>query len=237
MLEMLSVVGVDACDADLPVVEASGTCRIALHPSGATELHRRSRLTVHIVARDAGSRAQISRLVFEAGHHAEIYADIGEFLSHAPERGIVIINDDARDDTALLTAMNHTCLPVIVTSEAPAVRSVVTAMRAGAVDYLAAPLASEDVYQALDRVSAMDLVRTTEKRARVIRARKSISNLSKRENEVLRLLVAGQSNKGVARELAISPRTVEIHRSKMMSKLGARCVADAVRIGIDAYDV
>ena len=64
----------------------------------------------------------------------------------------------------------------------------------------------------------------------MIEARTRISTLSAREREVLDLLITGASNKVVARVLAISPRTVEIHRANMMAKLGVNHVAGAVRL-------
>lgn len=73
-----------------------------------------------------------------------------------------------------------------------------------------------------------------EARKRMIEARNRISNLSVREREVLDWLAEGSSNKAIARELDISPRTVEIHRANMMSKLGARHAAEAVRLKLEA---
>ena len=73
-----------------------------------------------------------------------------------------------------------------------------------------------------------------EARRRMIEARNRISNLSRREREVLDWLAEGSSNKAIARELEISPRTVEIHRANMMSKLGARHAAEAVRLKLEA---
>jgi FixJ family two-component response regulator len=71
-------------------------------------------------------------------------------------------------------------------------------------------------------------------RRRTIEARQRIATLSGREREVLEYMVAGRTNKLIARELEISPRTVEIHRANMMSKLGARQSAEAVRLRLEA---
>jgi FixJ family two-component response regulator len=68
----------------------------------------------------------------------------------------------------------------------------------------------------------------------MIEARDRISTLSTREREVLDWLAEGSSNKAIARELDISPRTVEIHRANMMNKLGVRHAAEAVRLRLEA---
>ena len=79
-----------------------------------------------------------------------------------------------------------------------------------------------------------DAGRHAEARRRLIDARRRIDQLSKREREVLDWLSEGCSNKAIARELEISPRTVEIHRANMMDKLGAGHAAEAVRLRLEA---
>src|SRR5690606_33545958 len=76
-----------------------------------------------------------------------------------------------------------------------------------------------------------------ESRRREVEARRSVALLSRREREVLELLSEGCSNKEIARRLEISPRTVEIHRGNMMTKLHAGHAADAVRLRLDAKPV
>jgi two-component system response regulator FixJ len=71
-------------------------------------------------------------------------------------------------------------------------------------------------------------------RRRMIKARTRIANLSTREREVLHWLAEGSSNKAIARELDISPRTFEIHRANMMAKLGAKHAAEAVRLRLES---
>jgi len=68
----------------------------------------------------------------------------------------------------------------------------------------------------------------------MIKARTRIANLSTREREVLHWLAEGSSNKAIARELDISPRTFEIHRANMMAKLGAKHAAEAVRLRLES---
>jgi len=131
-----------------------------------------------------------------------------------------------------LTASNI-WLPVIAIAEAPDIERVVVAIRAGALNYLAMPLeirAFGSMLSAIEReATEYGMVRQ-----RMLAARNRISQLSRREAEVLELLTRAYSNKAIARELNISPRTVEIHRSNMMTKLGASHVVEAVKMRLDA---
>ena len=109
----------------------------------------------------------------------------------------------------------------------------VMALKAGALDYLSLPCDPSCLREALVDAGQEAEVRTQAQR-QTEKARALIARLTNREREVLELLVAGSSNKTIARDLQISPRTVEIHRAHMMSKLGAGHSADAVRIWLQA---
>jgi FixJ family two-component response regulator len=195
------------------------------------------RTTLHVLDTDSARRARLARLAFSAGFHAEIYADREELLSHAPDHGIVLAHDepDGRGVVGLVNEMmlRARWLPVIAFSEEPVTQQVVRAVKGGALDYLVLPIADEALRQAVDRARREAEVHRGQ-RERAVAARQRIATLSQREREVLDRLAAGCSNKVIARELAISPRTVEIHRMKMMGKLGARHAAEAVRLRIEA---
>jgi len=124
-------------------------------------------------------------------------------------------------------------LPVIAVDEEPRPGRIVEAVKAGALDYLALPLDPERFARCLFRIEKEAEVFGAARR-RMIEARDRISSLSVREREVLDWLTEGSSNKVIARELDISPRTVEIHRANMMHKLGARHAAEAVRLKLEA---
>lgn len=195
------------------------------------------RITLHILDGDSARRAQLARLAFAAGHHAEIYASAEELLTHAPSTGLVLAHDEPVGEgiPRLIAAMMHAghWLPVIAISDAPETSAVVRAIKAGALDYLAMPSQIAPLNEAVAGAGReADTYRA--QRARAAEARQRISRLSSREREVLDRLAEGCSNKAIARDLDISPRTVEIHRMKMMGKLGARHAAEAVRLRIEA---
>jgi two-component system response regulator FixJ len=195
------------------------------------------RVTLHILDSDSARRAQLARLAFAAGHHAEIYAHAEELLSHAPAGGLVLAQDEPVGEgiTNLVSAMMRAgqWLPVIAIAENPSITAVVRAIKVGALDYLTVPDQIAPLNEAVTR-SAREADAQRLSRARAAEARQRISRLSMREREVLDRLADGCSNKAIARDLEISPRTVEIHRMKMMGKLGARHAAEAVRLRIEA---
>lgn len=172
------------------------------------------------------------------GHHCEIFSDISELISVAPRNGIVLARDD-KDSGSVADVLQQLAeqgiwLPVVATSTDPRPGQVVEAIKDGALDYLRLPLREERLVETVSRVQS-EAQSYVHARRKMIEARNRIGNLSPREREVLDRLTEGCSNKLIARELRISPRTVEIHRSNMMTKLGAHHAAEAVRLHIEAH--
>ena len=194
------------------------------------------RTTLHIVGGDSRSRAEQARIAFALGHHAEVYADLGELLERPPEEGIVLAADDpAAPARVLIDRLGGmgVWLPVVFVTETPTIERAVESIKAGAIDYLGLPLEMGSFARRLGSILA-ESGEFAERRRREVEAQHAIGLLSRREREVLELLSAGCSNKEIARNLAISPRTVEIHRGNMMTTLGAGHAADAVRLWLDA---
>ncbi|MFT4026645.1 MAG: LuxR C-terminal-related transcriptional regulator [Novosphingobium sp.] len=124
-------------------------------------------------------------------------------------------------------------LPVIGFSENPDPRSVAKAIHYGAIDYLAWPFAEEQVVNVLaDAAAVAETVGS--RRNREYMARKRVDKLSKREREVLASVANGLSSQKIAEQLEISPRTVEIHRSNMLNKMGANNTSEAIRFAVEA---
>jgi FixJ family two-component response regulator len=195
------------------------------------------RTTLHIVCGDSRSRAEQARIVFALGHHAEVYGELDELLAHPPHEGIIIAADTGEPDLAAnqirRLGERGVWLPVVLAAHEPTTEQAVAAIKAGALDYLLLPFEMGHFARRLNAILT-EAARYAKRRRREVEAQLVIALLSRREREVLELLSAGCSNKEIARRLAISPRTVEIHRGNMMTKLGAGHAADAVRLWIDA---
>jgi FixJ family two-component response regulator len=195
------------------------------------------RLILHIVDGDSRSRAEQARTAFALGHHAEVYSDLSELLERPPHAGVILLCQRAMDGSLgeLFERFGEEgiWLPVVVCAEEPPVERVVAAIKGGALDYLQLPLEAGRLARSLARV-VEEAEAHGRARRRLTEARRRVGMLSRREREVLELLAVGSSNKLIARELGISPRTVEIHRSNMMGKLRAGHSAEAVRFWLEA---
>ncbi|MEL7445558.1 MAG: LuxR C-terminal-related transcriptional regulator [Pseudomonadota bacterium] len=192
---------------------------------------------LHFIDSSSRSRAELSRIGFDLGHHCEVYGDLSELSVHPPRDGIIVARDAAEEGgvTMILERLSKLgiWLPVIAVDGQPRPGRIVEAIKAGALDYLALPLDPDRFARCLNRI-AQEAEMFGASQRRMIEARNRISSLSNREREVLEWLSEGSSNKVIARELEISPRTVEIHRANMMNKLGARHAAEAVRLKLEA---
>jgi two-component system response regulator FixJ len=191
---------------------------------------------VHVIDPNAARRAKIARELYSPSIHAEIYESVEELLNRAPTHGSLLIADqepaDGEESLEELWSQSS-YLPVAFYSEDPSPQRIVEAMLSGALDYLEWPFSPE----ALDR-SVKRLQRQGDQAARAMRrkaeARQLVATLTPRERDVLEGLLEGESNKGIAKKLGLSPRTVEIHRGNMMARLNAQSTSDAVRIAIYA---
>jgi len=126
-------------------------------------------------------------------------------------------------------------LPVIVLTGHGNVQVAVHAMKAGAIDFVEKPFDNELLLDRIQKAVA-ESVRADGERVKRNEIAKRMRLLSPRERQVLDLVVAGETNKGVARHLDISERTVEIHRANVMRKMRARSLADLVLLAASGQE-
>jgi two-component system response regulator FixJ len=194
--------------------------------------------TVHVVDDDAAVRRSLERLLDAAGFRAVSYETSHAFLAVAASLSSGCVLLDVRmpgmDGLALqarLAKLDNN-LPVIVITGQGDVQTAVRAMKAGAVDFIEKPYDDEVLVKAIEL--ALSMPRQSDRDREAIEAVQRVAALSPREREVLDALVAGRPNKVIAYDLHISVRTVEVHRARMMERLGVRHLAEAIRLAVMA---
>jgi two-component system response regulator FixJ len=188
---------------------------------------------IHVVDDDEAVRQSLAFLLGSAGFAVRLYDSAMSFLAAGVAGGCLItdIRMPGMSGLDLLHALRaKACgLPIIVITGHGDVPLAVEAMKAGAVDFIEKPFDQEvllsAVRTALDRSGG-----GSSEEERVATAK--LASLSARERQVLEGLVAGQSNKAIARDLGISPRTVEVYRANLMTKLEARSLSELIRMAL-----
>jgi two-component system response regulator FixJ len=195
--------------------------------------------TVFVVDDDEDVRGSVGALLESAGMQAEIYESARAFLNaYVAGRSGCIIADVRMPDMDGLELLEElrrmgVALPVIVVTGHADVPLAVRAMKSGAIDLIEKPFDPNQLIETVKRGLA-EAADARETAAVAQAAAQRIAGLSQRERQVLELLVAGRSNKVIAYELDISPRTVEIHRAHVMEKMDARSLSDLVRAALAA---
>jgi FixJ family two-component response regulator len=123
-------------------------------------------------------------------------------------------------------------LPIVFITGHGDIPMAVDAMRRGALDFIRKPFREQDLLERINEALDLESGRR-EKELDIQMLQGLVSNLSDREHEVFKLVAEGRMNKAIAQDLNISERTVEIHRSQVMKKLGARTLAQLVRLHIE----
>jgi len=192
---------------------------------------------VHVVDDDASVRDSLAVLLESAGYAARTYASAAAFLDAAPERAVGCVLTDVQmpelDGIELQRQMAQRGLrlPVIVMTGHGDVPIAVEALKAGASDFLEKPFDDAQLLSAIASAVAASR-RMHDEAAAIADIAARLATLTPREREVLDRLVAGQPNKTIAYDLGSSPRTVEVHRARVMEKMGARSLAELVRMTI-----
>ena len=192
--------------------------------------------TVHIVDDDGAVRRSLECLLHAAGFKSTAYETARSFLDAAPgvSAGCVLL--DVRmpemDGLELQARLNRLGCPlrVIVMTGGGEVEDAVRAMKAGAVDFLEKPFDDDRLLGAIEE--ALLVSQRSAGNREAAEAAERIGALSRRERQVLEALSAGGPNKVIAYDLGISVRTVEVHRARMLERLGVRSLAEAVRLAV-----
>lgn len=195
----------------------------------------RSISKIFLVDGDMRRRASISHCLSQCNIHVDPYENVSELRGHMSEFGLVLVHDAKNEISRAIDCMAEAgnWLPVVGFSQAPDPRAVARAIHYGAIDYLAWPFAEDEVLGIIaDAAAAVDTIGA--RRNREYMAKKRIERLSKREREVLLSVANGLSSQKIAEQLDISPRTVEIHRSNMLNKMGASNTSEAIRFAVEA---
>jgi len=198
-------------------------------------IFNRDRL-VHIVDADPATCEALSVLFRLEGFQTVFSVDVPGLYAALERRrpDVVVLNMRVgpEDGLAVLRRLKamHAGVAVFMLANESDVELAVRAMKAGAADVVTKPINTEQLIQSvLDSLRQDVHLGAVEGGRRPVEVR-GFSQLTPREREVLQLITNGQSNKEAGRELGISPRTIEVHRARVMEKLGARNTADLMRI-------
>jgi two-component system, LuxR family, response regulator FixJ len=190
---------------------------------------------VHVVDDDPGVRDSLAFLLQTAGLVVRTYDSAAAFLAVAPGLQAGCVLTDVRmpemDGLALqrrIGALGNNLAVVVMTGHGD-VPIAVAALKAGARDFLEKPFDDERLLGVVrDALDVSQRAQQAQEAAAGIAAR--LASLTPREREVLDHLVAGKPNKTIAYDLGTSPRTVEVQRARVMEKMGARSLAELVRM-------
>lgn len=190
---------------------------------------------VHVVDDDPAVLEGLERLLTGSGHHVECHASAEVFLfrhdPRIPGCAIIDLSLPGLDGLALQERLCESSFawPVIFLSGTGDLASGVRAMKRGAVDFLTKPVEAEDLLAAVDAALERDSAARAE-RAQEMTVSACLDSLTPREREVLEHVVAGRLNKQIAGDLGTAIKTVKTHRGRMMRKMGARTLADLIRV-------
>ena len=184
---------------------------------------------------DPARRNSLVRSLYGAAWHVEPYESFEELRAFWPSASLVIAHDDDAAPRQIFDLLleRGRWQPIVFYAVEPEPSRIVDVILMGAMDYLAWPFPDAVLNERLRLVEAR---RTSfaELRQKASRSRKLVASLTQREREVLLSLAQGASNKSIAQDLQISPRTIEIHRARMMTKLGVKHVGEAISIALYA---
>ncbi len=194
--------------------------------------------TVHVVDDDDAVRSSLRLLLKSVGLPTIAYASAQEFLaawdSDQPGCLVLDVRMPGMSGIELQAELNQrgAIIPVIFISGHGDIPMAVEAIQHGAFDFLQKPFRDQDLIDRVQRALASDA-----EHRQVLQQRETLrqrfESLTPREQEVLQLVTQGKANKVMAGDLGVSQRTVEIHRARVMEKMGAHSLAQLVRMVLE----
>ena len=191
--------------------------------------------SVFVVDDDPSVRKSLTRLIESAGYTVEAFASARDFLKAATAGGPCCLVLDVRMpgmtglDLQRGGGLAVHRIPIVFVTGQGDIPMTVTAMKAGAVDFLTKPFAARDLLDAVQRAVEKDTRNLgTEARSRSLHAR--VKTLTPRERQVFALVVTGMLNKQIAAQLGVVEKTVKVHRARVMDKMRAGSFAELVRL-------
>ena len=194
--------------------------------------------TVIVVDDDTGVRNSMRILLKSVGLNCTLFASAQEFLgAYQPSQQGCLVLDIRMPGMSGLELQQElnlrgAVIPVIFMSGHGDIPMAVEAIQHGAFDFLQKPIREQDLLDRIQRAITKDgeLRKSLGEHARI---QSHLDSLTPREREVLDLMTLGKQNKAIAQDLAVSPRTIEIHRARVMEKMSAHSVAELVRMMLD----
>jgi two-component system response regulator FixJ len=189
---------------------------------------------VHLIDDDEHVRRALTFLLGTAGFAVRVYDSASLFLEKYQRGFSGCVVSDVRmpgiDGLELLKRLANIGaeLPVIVMTGHADVALAVEAMKAGAVDFIEKPFPAEKLINAIRL--ALTQYDKAQPAAETEQVKARLASLTQREKEVLDGLLAGHPNKTIAYDLGLSPRTIEVHRANVMTKMGASSLSELVRM-------
>lgn len=189
---------------------------------------------IYVVDDDEAVRDSLTLLLKAVGLTGQAYSSATEFLdNHDPEQHGCLVADIRMPGMSGLDLQDElnrrgAPIPLIFITGHGDVPMAVDAMKSGALDFIEKPFRDQDLLDRVHQALAWDKERRAEN-LETLAIRERLTTLTPRETEVMERVVQGQANKVIAMDLGVSQRTVEIHRARVMEKMGVRSVAKLVR--------
>jgi two-component system response regulator FixJ len=190
---------------------------------------------VHIVDDDERVRRALQRLLQSAGYTATAYGSGPAVIEAAPALSGCMLLDlrmPEMDGLEVLARLNElgVRLSIIVVTGHGDVPTAVQAMKAGALDFIEKPIDEDRLFAAIDAALLTGARENMDDK--IVLSSQRMQSLSPRERQVLEGVVAGKGNKQIAFDLNISVRTVEVHRTRLLQRLGTHSIAEAIRVAV-----